>query len=229
MPRCPPCFSRTVAAIVVLILSNSGVGAPVSRKFSYEHPTPGPTGSAWYYYELDVNGDLVKDLRFKNFPLYGTQRPLGLARNDVEGLNGTAIAFDGYISQLGGVTLPLAQGLAPGESIGPALSWTPLATISTFDPVGGDPAFQEPNTSLGVRLMLDGQPHYAWVGVNYRPYPGTIFTPSGLTLRDSGWETSAGTAIGAGVPEPGAMTLFAVAFVCGAGRRTHRKVLNTIS
>jgi len=121
-----------------------------------------------------------------------------------------------------------ASPLAFNEQIGPAMgggAFSQSSTIdfvwSSYDYYTGDsdsgnrgllPANED--TYLGVRLILAGESHFGWIGVNRN---GGAF----VDVFAWGYETEAGVAIGAGVPTPGALGVLAVGAV-GALKRKKR-------
>lgn len=119
-----------------------------------------------------------------------------------------------------------AKPLDFGEMIGSDLSDGEFSASSTIDFVfqsydyytgnydsgnrGLLPAGED--VYLGVRLDIDGATHYGWIGVNRSGAFVDVFA--------WGYETTAGQAVGAGVPSPGAVGLLAVG---AAGSLTRRK------
>ena len=68
------------------------------------------------------------------------------------------------------------------------------------------------DTYLGVRLNIDGDTHYGWIGVNRRGVDLDVFA--------WGYETEANVAIQAGVPTPGPLAVLALG---AAGALTRKK------
>ncbi len=70
------------------------------------------------------------------------------------------------------------------------------------------------DTYLGVRLTIDGDLHYGWIGVNR--------TGAYLDVLSWGYETEAGVGVGAGVPAPGPLGMLALG-AAGALSRKKRQ------
>ena len=74
-------------------------------------------------------------------------------------------------------------------------------------PIDGTPTY------IGVRLDIGGMDHYGWIGL-------TNNGGGSISVFAWGYETTANTAIGAGVPSPGALGALAIGAVGLLGRRT---------
>lgn len=133
----------------------------------------GPRGPA-----IDIDGDQLPDFRFS----MGMDCPSGCSAG-VGGLAGGEIAcFDDWA----------ANGLPPGASIGPELSYCNSAALAVYDAGGcyaGDWCEQASDLFVGMRFTHAGGTHYGWFRTR---------NISGIRVLDCAFETDADTPIVAG-------------------------------
>jgi hypothetical protein len=103
--------------------------------------------------DLDVNGDGVTDISFFNLPDCPSG---GFIRVNVP-------AQGGGVAAQNSDPLPFAAPVHISTEVGPALTYAQSANLITCGFEGVNGAWASPNSEgfLGVKLILDGQVHYA--------------------------------------------------------------------
>jgi len=149
------------------------------------------------YKWFDINQDGTDDVRFNYTAHYG---PGGIltygADASVAGVNGAAVAVKPDATFT-------ADAIGPAELVGPQLHWRAPGTFEAY--VSGD-EFRNPGASIGVRLMVNGQPHYGWVSVQFSGAEYNVPIWARLHVGGAAWETLPDTPILATVvPEPGVL------------------------
>src|SRR5688572_2411017 len=202
---------RTLIAAILASLHASGVHAFPNR-FSVNRTLPAAPRDGFSTFEFDLNLDGTNDLRFSRVDLWATGLPIGPTEIRVSTLHARArVATDEPIP----FRETPADAFAGGRSIGPSERWGAGGQITP-----GDPLFDQPDTSIGVRLDVGGRPHYGWVEVQYFPRQELGDVP-GFLIRRAAFETVPDTPIRS-LPEPGGIGLLvgiAALFARRAARR----------
>ena len=182
-----------------LALCLDAAAAPSYQVLNYSI-SGGRAGSVVYKY-FDINQDGTEDVGFKHSPYGSLLFPAFAAEEAVQGVSGASVTQIGSKQDY----LVQADGIGVGQYIGPHLNWTAPWTFEArinSNLVSDDPDFRNPGTSVGVRLMIAGQPHYAWVGVRYTPGDYDHRQPERFDVYNAAWETTPNTPILTGIPEP---------------------------
>jgi hypothetical protein len=183
------------AAIVLALIFCRQAGAEPSHQ-SIGWTASGGTNGQIFTQFVDINQDRIFDVIFSYNPTWATGRPWYVSTETVNPLNGASIAREGTVSP----AYYDAAAVGPAQSVGPQLNWV-SGEPSTAGI--GDSAFENQDTSIGVRLMIAGEPHYAWVRLRHFPGDPLMQRWDALTVYDTAWETTANTPIRTpGVPEP---------------------------